>query len=193
MSTYTASSVLVHWTRKSDGKWSARFFLSGTACLVLTSRAWVLILFAGQGFEKYNLLPVVWPRQTYLSPGWSVVTSKSRLTPRLGFTTGQQQLKKVHLGQTQVTESIIYYNLWAMCQRGCIFSCTQHEITLYLQMKRNYDIKHVQWHRHYCGRLHRDFDSHRTPFLFFFSNSPKIWLTIFLDTYNYNKFWGFEI
>ena len=49
---------LVHRTRKSDRKCSARFF-----CLVLpvwyrTSGVLVLCLFAGQGYEKNNLLPV---------------------------------------------------------------------------------------------------------------------------------------
>ena len=51
--------VLVQQTRKSDRKSSARFF-----CLVLpvwyrTSSVLVLCLFAGQGYEKNNLLPVV--------------------------------------------------------------------------------------------------------------------------------------
>ena len=49
-------------TRKSDRKSSARFF-----CLVLpvwycTSGALVLSLFTYHGYEKNNLLPVVWPR-----------------------------------------------------------------------------------------------------------------------------------
>ena len=78
--TQPRSSFLVHRTRKSDRKCSARFF-----CLVLpvwyrTSGVLVLCLFAGQGYEKNNLLPVVWPRQIYLSLGWSVVTSQSRLS-----------------------------------------------------------------------------------------------------------------
>ena len=50
---------LVRRTRKSDRKCSARFFLSGTACLVLTSGALVLSLFTCHGYEKNNLLPVV--------------------------------------------------------------------------------------------------------------------------------------
>ena len=54
--------VLVHRTRKSDRKSSARFF-----CLVLpvwycTSGVLVLSLFTCHGYEKNNLLPVVWPR-----------------------------------------------------------------------------------------------------------------------------------
>ena len=85
--TWPSQVFLVHRTRKSDRKCSARFF-----CLVLpvwyrTSGVLVLCLFAGHGYEKNNLLPVVWPRQIYLSLGWSVVTSQSRLKPRLGFVT----------------------------------------------------------------------------------------------------------
>ena len=52
-------NVLVHQTRKSDRKCSARFF-----CLVLpvwnrTSGVLFLCLFAGRGYEKHNILPVV--------------------------------------------------------------------------------------------------------------------------------------
>ena len=57
--TSTGYVILVHRTRKSDRKCSSRFF-----CLVLpvwyrTSGVLVLCLFAGQGYEKNNLLPVV--------------------------------------------------------------------------------------------------------------------------------------
>ena len=50
-------------------------FISGTACLVLTSGALVLNLFSGQGYEKYNLLHVVKPRPISLSLGWSAEKS----------------------------------------------------------------------------------------------------------------------
>ena len=38
---------------------------------------------AWHGYEKYNLLPIIWPRPIYLSLWWSAVTFQSRLTPRL--------------------------------------------------------------------------------------------------------------
>ena len=94
-------AFLVHGTGKSKGKCSTRFF-----CLVITSSALVSSLFACPGYEKHNLLPVVWHQPIYLSLG-SAVTSQSRLTPRLGFVTADHpRLRWTDLGQTQVTDSI---------------------------------------------------------------------------------------
>ena len=76
---------LVPWTRKSNLKCSARFFLSGISCLVLTFSVLVLSLFGWYGYEKYNLYLCVWLWPIYLCLGWSVVTSKSWQKPRLGL------------------------------------------------------------------------------------------------------------
>ena len=49
---YTIRLVSRTPDRKSDRKCSARFFSSGTACLVLTSGALVLSLFTCHGYKK---------------------------------------------------------------------------------------------------------------------------------------------